>query len=89
MTAQQTGNGRANAPNGGERSDHRAGRDCSAPAEVVGDVLADLRTHAVWVRRTPEVEYADPRSRRPTVPEMVDRACDRGTDAGPLPRLFR
>ena len=47
MTAQQIGNGRANALKGGERS-ITVQVDCSAPAEVVWDVLADLRTHAVW-----------------------------------------
>lgn len=47
MTAQRTGNGRANALTGGERR-LTVGRDCAAPAEVVWEELADLRSHARW-----------------------------------------
>jgi uncharacterized protein YndB with AHSA1/START domain len=47
MTAQRTGNGRANALKGGERS-VRVERDTSAPVEAVWDLVADLRTHARW-----------------------------------------
>jgi hypothetical protein len=47
MTAQRMGNGRANALRGGERT-VTVEQDCAVAAEVVWDLLADLRTHAVW-----------------------------------------
>jgi uncharacterized protein YndB with AHSA1/START domain len=47
MTAQRMGNGRANALRGGERT-VTVEQDCAVPAEVVWDVLANLRTHAQW-----------------------------------------
>lgn len=47
MEAQRTGNGRANALKGGERS-VTVTQDTAATAEAVWDVLADLRTHARW-----------------------------------------
>lgn len=47
MTAQRTGNGRANALKGGERT-VTVEHESSASAEAVWDVVADLRSHARW-----------------------------------------
>lgn len=48
MESQGIAGRRANALKSGREIVVRAGQECKAPAEVVFDLLADLRSHLVW-----------------------------------------
>jgi uncharacterized protein YndB with AHSA1/START domain len=48
VAAQRTGIGRENALRRGRELVATVEENCAAPPEVVYDVLADLRTHALW-----------------------------------------